>query len=303
MFKELEILTTEKVNEKSTLLDRMSTHDFVKLMNEEDKKVAFAVEAELEQISKMIEIVTIQMQKGGRLIYIGAGTSGRLGILDAVECPPTFGTDPSLVVGIMAGGEKAFKIAVEGAEDDETLAIKDLESIELNSTDVVIGLAASGRTPYVINGIKFASSIGCKTGAVSCNKNSEIGKKADIAIEVVVGPEILTGSTRLKAGSAQKMVLNMISTGVMLGMGKMYKNLMVDLQMTNLKLIERGKGIIMKTTGVDYNTATEYLEKSGKHVKTAIVMIESKCSYEEAVIKLKETEGILYKAIEDSVHV
>ncbi|GAU75949.1 N-acetylmuramic acid 6-phosphate etherase [Fusibacter sp. 3D3] len=303
MFKELETLTTEKVNDKSNRLDRMSTHEFVKLMNEEDKKVAFAVEAELEQISKMIEIVTLQMKKGGRLIYIGAGTSGRLGILDAVECPPTFGTDSSLVVGIIAGGEKAFKIAVEGAEDDETLAIEDLEAIGLNAEDVVIGLAASGRTPYVINGIKFASRIGCKTGAVSCNKNSEIGKHALIPIEVVVGPEVLTGSTRLKAGSAQKMVLNMISTGVMVGMGKMYKNLMVDLQMTNLKLVERGKGIIMKATGVDYNMATEYLEKSGKHVKTAIVMIESQCSYEEAIVKLKGTEGILYKAIEESIKI
>lgn len=298
MFKGLDLLTTEQVNENSSALDHMSTYEFVRLMNREDQKVAIAVSEELEQISKLIDAAVVKMKKGGRLIYIGAGTSGRLGILDAVECPPTFGTDPSLVVGIMAGGDKAFKKAVEGAEDSETLVVRDLEEIALTHKDVVIGLAASGRTPYVINGIKFAIKKGCTTGSISCNKNSEIGKLAEIPIEVVVGPEVLTGSTRLKAGSAQKMVLNMISTGVMLGMGKMYKNLMVDLQMTNIKLVERGKGIIMKATDSSYEVASEYLKKSQNQVKVAIVMLEAKCSYVEALSRLKSADGVLYKAIE-----
>jgi len=299
LLKSLESLTTEKVNSKSKTLDHMTTAEFVKLMNEEDKRVAEAVEAELSSISQMIDAVVKQMKLGGRLIYIGAGTSGRLGILDAVECPPTFGTDASLVVGIIAGGETAFVKAVEGAEDDESLAVKDLKEAHLTEEDVVIGLAASGRTPYVIGGLKYAKELGCVTGAVSCNKQSEIGAIANIAIEVVSGPEVLAGSTRLKAGSSQKMVLNMISTGAMLGLGKMYKNLMVDLQMTNQKLVERGKGIIMKATDVDYETASEYLEKSKHQVKVAIVMIECKCDYDEAINRLKAASGILFKAIEE----
>ena len=231
------------------------------------------------------------------MIYVGAGTSGRLGILDAVECVPTFGVSPDLVQGFIAGGMKAFTVAVEGAEDSVYLGEEDMKSINLTENDTVIGIAASGRTPYVIGALNYARELNAKTAAISCNKNAEISKHAELVIEIETGPEVLTGSTRLKAGTAQKLVLNMISTASMIGIGKVYENLMVDVLSTNEKLTERSKRIIMEATEVDYETAATYYEKAQHHVKTAIVMILLECSYNEAVQKLTESNGFVRKSI------
>ncbi|PGA97444.1 N-acetylmuramic acid 6-phosphate etherase [Bacillus toyonensis] len=293
----LENLSTEHRNEKTTNLDEMSIKEVLQSMNEEDRTVALVVEKEIEQIEKVVQTVIKSFEEEGRLIYIGAGTSGRLGILDAVECPPTFGTDDKMVQGFIAGGLKAFTKAVEGAEDREELAEEDLKSIGLNEKDTVIGIAASGRTPYVIGGLKYAHSVGASTASISCNKNAEISKYAKLNIEVETGAEILTGSTRLKAGTAQKLVLNMISTASMIGVGKVYKNLMVDVQSTNEKLVERSKRIIVEATGVSYEVAAEYYEKANRNVKVAIVMVLLQCEYGEAIEKLKEAKGFVKKAL------
>ncbi|MDD1368774.1 N-acetylmuramic acid 6-phosphate etherase [Bacillus sp. MHSD_36] len=293
----LENLSTEHRNEKTMNLDEMSIKEVLQSMNEEDRTVALAVENEIEEIEKVVQIVIKSFEEEGRLIYIGAGTSGRLGILDAVECPPTFGTDDKMVQGFIAGGLKAFTKAVEGAEDREELAEEDLKSIGLNEKDTVIGIAASGRTPYVIGGLKYANSVGASTASISCNKNAEISKYAKLNVEVETGAEILTGSTRLKAGTAQKLVLNMISTASMIGVGKVYKNLMVDVQSTNEKLVERSKRIIVEATGVSYEVAGEYYEKAERNVKAAIVMVLLRCEYGEALKKLKEAKGFVKKAL------
>ncbi|HFJ9283526.1 TPA: N-acetylmuramic acid 6-phosphate etherase [Bacillus toyonensis] len=293
----LENLSTEHRNEKTTNLDEMSIKEVLQSMNEEDRTVALAVEKEIEHIEKVVQTVFKSFEEEGRLIYIGAGTSGRLGILDAVECPPTFGTDDKMVQGFIAGGLKAFTKAVEGAEDREELAEEDLKSIGLNEKDTVIGIAASGRTPYVIGGLKYAHSVGASTASISCNKNAEISKYAKLNVEVETGAEILTGSTRLKAGTAQKLVLNMISTASMIGVGKVYKNLMVDVQSTNEKLVERSKRIIVEATGVSYEVAAEYYEKANRNVKVAIVMVLLQCEYGEALEKLKEAKGFVKKAL------
>ncbi|AFU11520.1 N-acetylmuramic acid 6-phosphate etherase [Bacillus cereus Rock1-3] len=293
----LENLSTEHRNEKTTNLDEMSIKEVLQSMNEEDRTVALAVEKEIEHIEKAVQTVIKSFEEEGRLIYIGAGTSGRLGILDAVECPPTFGTDDKMVQGFIAGGLKAFTKAVEGAEDREELAEEDLKSIGLNEKDTVIGIAASGRTPYVIGGLKYAHSVGASTASISCNKNAEISKYAKLNVEVETGAEILTGSTRLKAGTAQKLVLNMISTASMIGVGKVYKNLMVDVQSTNEKLVERSKRIIVEATGVSYEVAAEYYEKANRNVKVAIVMVLLQCEYGEALEKLKEAKGFVKKAL------
>ncbi|PFZ74678.1 N-acetylmuramic acid 6-phosphate etherase [Bacillus toyonensis] len=293
----LENLSTEHRNEKTTNLDEMSIKEVLQSMNEEDRTVALAVEKEIEHIEKVVQTVIKSFEEEGRLIYIGAGTSGRLGILDAVECPPTFGTDDKMVQGFIAGGLKAFTRAVEGAEDREELAEEDLKSIGLNEKDTVIGIAASGRTPYVIGGLKYAHSVGASTASISCNKNAEISKYAKLNVEVETGAEILTGSTRLKAGTAQKLVLNMISTASMIGVGKVYKNLMVDVQSTNEKLVERSKRIIVEATGVSYEVAAEYYEKANRNVKVAIVMVLLQCEYGEALEKLKEAKGFVKKAL------
>ncbi|KQL41529.1 N-acetylmuramic acid 6-phosphate etherase [Bacillus sp. FJAT-25509] len=294
----LENLTTETRNEKTMNLDEMSIEEFLTVMNEEDAKVAAAVRNEIPNISKAVEKIVTAFKSGGRLIYIGAGTSGRIGLLDAVECPPTFGTSPEEVVGLIAGGEKAFIKAVEGAEDSEELAIEDLKEIKLSKNDIVVGIAASGRTPYVIGGLKYAKEIGAATVAVSCNKGSKIGQEAEIAIEVVNGPEVLTGSTRLKAGTSQKLVCNMLSTASMVGIGKVYGNLMVDVQSTNEKLVERSKRIVMEATSCTYEIAEEYLTKSNQSPKVAIVMILTGFSYEQAIEQLKKSEGFVRKAIQ-----
>ncbi|MDH4422536.1 MULTISPECIES: N-acetylmuramic acid 6-phosphate etherase [Bacillus] len=293
----LENLSTEHRNEKTMNLDEMSIKEVLQSMNEEDRTVALAVEKEIEQIEKVVQIVIKSFEEEGRLIYIGAGTSGRLGILDAVECPPTFGTDDTMVQGFIAGGLKAFTKAVEGAEDREELAEEDLKSIGLNEKDTVIGIAASGRTPYVIGGLKYAGSVGASTASISCNKHAEISKYAKLNVEVETGAEILTGSTRLKAGTAQKLVLNMISTASMIGVGKVYKNLMVDVQSTNEKLVERSKRIIMEATGISYEVAAEYYEKAERNVKAAIVMVLLQCEHGEALEKLKCTKGFVKKAL------
>ncbi|GIP36504.1 N-acetylmuramic acid 6-phosphate etherase [Paenibacillus sp. J2TS4] len=294
----LESMSTEQQNEKTMNLDSMSIYDALVAMNEEDAKVAEAVRSELPQIEKAIEATIEAFQRGGRLIYIGAGTSGRLGLLDAVECPPTFGTPPEQVVALLAGGLTAFMKAVEDAEDSTTLGIEDLQSIQLTSKDVVIGIAASGRTPYVVSALKYASSLGCTTAAIACNKHSIVGKAADIAIEVVTGAEALTGSTRLKAGTAQKMVLNMISTLSMVGTGKVYKNLMVDVQLTNEKLQTRAENIIMNATGVDREKASQVLLEANGSVKLAIVMILLGYDADRAAEKLNAVGGRVRKVLE-----
>jgi N-acetylmuramic acid 6-phosphate etherase len=238
-------------------------------------------------------------KSGGRLIYLGAGTSGRLGVLDAVECPPTFSTNPEMVQGIIAGGERAFLKAVEGAEDQPDLGVSDLKELGLTKHDTVIGIAASGRTPYVIGALRYARSIGAKTVALSCNKNAAISQEADQSIEVIVGPEVLTGSTRLKAGTAHKMILNMISTSSMILLGKAYENLMVDVHVSNQKLKERAIGIIRKITGVSYQQALETLEASDLQVKTAIVMIQTNTNKQKAEQLLAEANGYVKKAIQN----
>ena len=290
----LENLTTERRNEKTENLDELSTKEILKIMNEEDKTVPAAIEKELDKITEAIEIIKDKISCGGRLVYLGAGTSGRLGILDAVECVPTFSTTNE-VLGIIAGGEKAFVKAVEGAEDSLTLAQEDLKKINFSQNDVIFGIAASGRTPYVIGALKYAESVGAKKITLSCNKNAKISKYADVAIEVDCGPEILTGSTRLKAGTAQKLVLNMVSTATMIGLGKVYKNLMVDVKPTNEKLVERAKGIIAKVTGVTGEEAHKYLLEANKNVKAAITMILTNCSYKEAEEKLRLAKGFVKK--------
>ena len=288
---------TEQRNPNSMHLDEMSVEEIVQLMNEEDQGIPEAIQQAIPAISKLIEAVIHTFKKEGRLIYIGAGTSGRLGILDAVECVPTFGTSPEQVVGLIAGGEEAIKDAVEGAEDSEKLAVADLKNLHLTENDLVVGIAASGRTPYVIGGLHYAKEIGAQTGSLSNNKNTKISAIADYPIEVITGPEVLTGSTRLKAGTAQKLVLNMISTISMVKTGKAYENLMVDVLATNEKLVDRAKRIIVEATGVGYEEAGEVFDEAGS-VKLAIVMILSKASIEEAKRALEETDGFVRTSIQ-----
>lgn len=294
----LENLSTEKRNEKTTSLDTLTVKEALQIMNEEDAKVPVAIAANLASIETVITGVIESFKKGGRLIYLGAGTSGRLGVLDAAECVPTFGVPATMVVGLIAGGEKAFLQAVEGAEDSVAFGKEDLESIALTANDYVLGIAASGRTPYVIGALDYAKEVGAKTGALSCNTNAAISKHADTAIEVDCGPEILTGSTRLKAGTAQKLVLNMISTISMIGIGKVYKNLMVDVMPTNEKLVERSKRIIMEATECDYATAEKHFELAGQHVKPAIVMILTNTDLATATEKLVAADGFIRRTLD-----
>lgn len=273
--KMLENLATEERNEKTIDLDTLSPKEILAVMNEEDLTVPIAIKKVLPQIELIVSGVISCFQKGGRLIYLGAGTSGRLGVLDAAECVPTFGVSKEQVIGLIAGGEKAFVAAIEGAEDSKILGENDLKQIKLTANDFVIGIAASGRTPYVIGALDYAKSVGAKTGA-----------------------EILTGSTRLKAGTAQKLVLNMISTASMVGIGKVYKNLMVDVLPTNKKLEERSKRIIMEATEADYETANKFYEAAEKHVKVAIVMILTNSTKEIALEKLSEAKGFVRNTIQ-----
>ena len=291
---------TEQRNPNSMHLDEMSVEEIAKLMNEEDWGVPEAIQRAIPEIAELIEAVIRAFKNEGRLIYIGAGTSGRLGILDAVECVPTFGTSPEKVVGLIAGGEQAIKDAVEGAEDSKELAIEDLKKLRLTKNDIVVGIAASGRTPYVIGGLNYAKEIGAKTGSLSNNENTKISEIADYPIEVITGPEVLTGSTRLKAGTAQKIVLNMITTISMVKIGKAYENLMVDVLATNEKLVDRAKRIIVEATGVDYEEAEKVFDEAGS-VKLAIVMILSGASKEDSKAALEETDGFVRASIQKLV--
>ena len=296
---DLSVLVTESRNKETMGLDQMTPLEIVTVMNREDGKAVEAIGEVLPQIAQAIAWCTDSLKQKGRIIYIGAGTSGRLGVLDAVECPPTFGVSPDVVVGLMAGGTPAFVKAVEGAEGSQTMGEEDLKEIHLSPADIVIGLAASGRTPYVIYGLRYAKKIGCRTVAVSCNRDSEIGKEADLAIEPVPGPEVLTGSTRLKAGTVQKMVLNMISTGSMVGIGKVYQNLMVDVVQTNMKLITRAENIVMTATGCTREEARDSLEEAEGSVKLAITMILLQCGAKSAKTRLNRAGGYVRNAIQD----
>ncbi|MED7788215.1 N-acetylmuramic acid 6-phosphate etherase [Francisella sp. 19X1-34] len=289
----LDNVNTEKRNQRSFGLDSMPISDAVSLMIDEEYNVIEALKEQHENIVKVITKSSQALKNGGRIIYVGAGTSGRLGILDAVECPPTFSVDYNTVVGLIAGGEKAFIEAQEGAEDDPEFGQKDLKQIGLTNKDVVIGIAASGRTPYVIGALEYANDVGAQTVAVSCTKQAKISQYAALHIEAVPGPEVLTGSTRLKSGTTQKLILNMISTLSMVSVGKVYQNLMVDVKPTNEKLVERSKRIICEATGVDYDIAQSFYVKANKSVKLAIVMILNDCDYNQALAILKNNNNFI----------
>ena len=306
LFDRLRNLTTEQRNPSSMDIDARSISEILKIINEEDKQVAFAVENELLYIAKATEIVISSFRKGGRLIYVGAGTSGRLGVLDAVECPPTYGVVPEMVQGMIAGGDKAMFHAQEGAEDNEENGARDINEKDVNEKDVVCGIAASLQTPYVVGAIKRAKSRGAKTIYITTNPRkkfslpefSELAKAIDIPICPEVGPEVIMGSTRMKSGTAQKLVLNMITTAAMIRLGKVYENMMIDLRITNLKLKERAKRVVMTITGITYEAAAEYLEKADGQVKTALVMIKAKVSKNEAQERLRKADGFVRSAIE-----
>jgi N-acetylmuramic acid 6-phosphate etherase len=294
----LSILTTEQRNLRTNKIDQMSTGEILEIINDEDRTVAEAVRKVLPQIEEAIESIYRSLKNGGRLFYIGAGTSGRLGVIDAVECPPTFSTSSDMVQAIIAGGEEAIQFAVEGAEDEPEQGAKDLENSGINQSDVVVGITASGRTPYVIGALTYARQVGAATVALSCNYNAAVSRHADHKIEVIVGPEILTGSTRMKAATAHKMVLNMMTTTTMIKLGKIYENLMVDVHASNQKLIERSRNIVMSITNVTNEEATVVLNKTNQEVKPAIVMIESGVSFEVAKESIIKADGFVRKAIE-----
>lgn len=294
----LENLATERVNEKTKNIDVLSTLEMLKIINMEDAKVANAVKEEISNIEKAVELVVEKLRNGGRLFYVGAGTSGRLGILDASECPPTYGTDPEMVQGIIAGGAEAIFSAVEGAEDNEELGRKIIHDKEVCSNDVIVGITASGRTPFVLGAIREAKEAGINTVGISNNEDSILKNESDIAITPLVGSEVIMGSTRMKSGTAQKLVLNMLTTATMIKLGKVYGNLMVDLQPSNSKLINRAVKIVMYATNAEEKIAKEYLEKANLNPKLAIVMIKTNTQKEEAEELLKSTDGFVKKAIE-----
>lgn len=288
---------TERRNPHSDRIDTLSTMEILRVINDEDKKVAYAVEKELGNIARAVDAIHAKMASGGRLFYAGAGTSGRIGILDASECTPTFNTPPSLVQGVIAGGSGAVFTAVEGAEDDEDGCRRQLEERGFTSGDVLVGIAASGSTPFVLGGLRYAKALGAVTIALACNEGSAICEVADIAITPVVGPEIITGSTRMKAGTAEKMVLNMISTSVMVKLGKVYGNLMVDMQVSNRKLAGRACRIVSFSTGCSEEDAKKVLNDSDGEVKTAIVMLKKNTSKEAARMLLAKNDGIIARAL------
>lgn len=291
-------LVTEQQNPDTTEIDSLSTEEILKKINEQDQTVPLAIKKQIPEISNLVEASYNALKRGGRILYIGAGTSGRLGILDASECPPTYGVSPDLVQGIIAGGEKAIFMAQEGAEDSQIQPIEDLKKRRLNKADIVIGLAASGRTPYVVKALEYANSVEAATGSICCVKNGRISQVSKYPIEVITGPEVITGSTRMKAGTAQKLILNMISTSVMIKMGKVYHNYMVDLQPTNEKLQVRACHMIKTILDIDDLQAFDLYVKSGKNVKTALVMALLDISQKEALTKLDEADGHISRAIE-----
>jgi len=299
VFNQIKDLVTEERNPDTFDIDSKSTLQILKLINQEDKKVALVVEKEIPNIARAVDLIVNAFKNKGRLFYIGAGTSGRLGVLDAAECPPTFGTPPGMIKGIIAGGRRTLVRSKEGVEDDFRAGAKDLGKNKISKKDVVVGIAASRRTPYVLGALERAKKAGAKTVFVFCNPTSKLRTKVDVAISPILGPEAIAGSTRMKAGSAQKMILNMLTTASMIKMGKVYQNLMVDLQVRSEKLVERSKRIIMMTTGVDYKKAKEYLEKAGGKVKTALVMILANVDKKTAEKRLKQAGGFVAKAIND----
>jgi N-acetylmuramic acid 6-phosphate etherase len=290
-------LNTEQVNPDTVDIDTLPPSEIVKRINNEDKKVASVVEKALPRISQAAETAARTLKNDGRIIYIGAGTSGRLGVLDAAECPPTFGTDPRRVVGIISGGHETLVLSKEGAEDRSDWAVDDLKRVNLNKKDFLIGIAASVRTPYTIAGLEYAISLGCQTCLIVCNRAEVLQIKPDILIELPVGPEVITGSTRMKSGTAQKMTLNMITTAAMVLIGKTYGNLMVDLQARSEKLAARSRKILMEFLDIDYDEADRLLQSSGGQVKTAIIMKKLSLTREQAEIKLKEADGFLKRVI------
>lgn len=291
-------MLTEESNPRTARLDQLSALEIVTAMNDEDATVAAAVRRALPAIAQAVEAIVGRLRAGGRLIYVGAGTSGRLGVLDAVECVPTFSVDPGLVVGVIAGGEIALTEAVEGAEDRYEDGQRDLEAVGAGARDAIVGIAASGRTPYVLGALDYANTLGALTVAISCNSPAPMLDRAQIGIPVVVGPEVLTGSTRLKAGTAQKMVLNMLSTAVMVRLGKVYGNLMVDVKVTNQKLAERARRIVSRVAGVDDAEAARLLFLTGDEVKPAIVMARRGVSPDEARALLRAADGVLRAVID-----
>lgn len=291
-------LATEKQNEKSVRLDEMSALEIAALINKEEQTVAQAVNKVLPAIAEAVEVITRSLSEGGRLIYIGAGTSGRLGVLDASECPPTFSVGSETVLALLAGGRDAMFEAKEGAEDDASAGSEDLKKIQLSEHDVVAGISASGRTPYVIGALAYAKQIGASTIALSCNISAKTSQMADVAIEVETGPEVLTGSTRLKAGTAEKMVLNILSTASMVRQGKVYKNLMIDVKPTNEKLVDRACRILMKAADVSYEEAAAALQAAENQVKVALVMMKTGLSAEETKARLETAGGFVRPVIE-----
>lgn len=294
---DLSNITTELQNKNTMTIDTLDTHDMIKLINQEDQRVIDCIAEATEEIAAAVDVITETLKNGGRLVYIGAGTSGRLGVLDASEVLPTFGVGEEMVIGIIAGGDIALRHPVESAEDSSVASKEDLEKINFSSEDILCAIASSGRTPYCISGMNYAKSLGAKTISLTCAQDSEMTAIADYPIEVVVGQEVVTGSTRMKSGSATKMVLNMLSTGSMIKLGKVYGNLMVDVKTSNLKLIERARHIIIRATQCTYERATQLLEESNNSVKEAIVMELLKTDLKDAQAKLKAADGHIAQAI------
>ena len=292
-------LVTEGRNSASADIDTLPTLEMLQVINREDQKVAFAVEKTLPQVAQAVDAIVLAFQTGGRLIYMGAGTSGRLGILDASECPPTYGSHPDLVVGLIAGGHQAILKAVENAEDNTELGQDDLKHLQLTDKDVVVGIAASGRTPYVLGGMAYAKSVGATLVAIACNPQCAMQQQADIAIIPVVGAEVVTGSSRMKAGTAQKLILNMLTSGAMIRSGKVFGNLMVDVEATNAKLIQRQNNIVVEATGCNSDQAEQALNACQRHCKTAILMILADMNAEQATQKLAKHNGFIRAALND----
>ncbi len=297
LFDEIQRLATEQRNPRSMTLGTSSVREILEVINTEDHLVPIAVRGEIAYIEQVVDAVVHAFKNGGRLIYCGAGTSGRLGVVDASECPPTFGSDPHLVEGLIAGGLDAMFAAKEGAEDHESNGADALREAGATNKDVIVGIAASRRTPYVVGAIKYANEIGATSVLLTCNPRSSIDQPVDIAICPVVGPEVVMGSTRMKSGTAQKLVLNMITTAAFVRMGKVYENMMVDLQMTNKKLVERSRKIVMVATGLDYDAATAALDAADGHVKTALVMTFTGSTRDEAATRIAAAHGFVSNAI------
>ncbi|OEE61599.1 N-acetylmuramic acid 6-phosphate etherase [Enterovibrio norvegicus FF-454] len=290
-------LVTESRNPASANIDTLSTLDMLAVMNQEDQQVALAVKAQLPHIAKAVNAITTAFAQGGRLIYMGAGTSGRLGILDASECPPTFGSKAEQVVGLIAGGHPAILKAVENAEDNTELGEQDLKDLKLSNKDVLVGIAASGRTPYVLGGMAYAKTLGVTVVAIACNPQCAMVDEADIAITPIVGPEVVTGSSRMKAGTAQKLILNMLTTGAMIRSGKVYGNLMVDVEATNAKLVQRQVNIVVEATGESSQAAEAALNACNRHCKTAILMLLAGINAEQAKARLEQHNGFIRNAL------